>query len=656
MTSLNLVLAAIGALAVSGLPALAMRGNSNRGQQCSLAITLASAALGFCGAVMVFGQDTTPELTLPWSIPGGAFHVALDGLSAAFLMPVFLLSGLGALYGLSYWPQTGHPENGRKLRFFYGVMAAAMAMLILARNGILFLMAWEVMALAGYFLITTEQEKREVQDAGWVYLVAAHLSSLLLFAFFVVYFAVTGSFELQPFAEQPSAAVALFLLALTGFGIKAGLFPLHVWLPSAHANAPSHISALFSGVVIKMGVYGVMRVCWLFPHPPLWWGSLLMALGIVSGVLGVAFALGQHDIKRLLAYHSIENIGIIFMGLGLAMVGRTLGQPTLIALGMAGAVLHVWNHGLFKALLFLAAGSVIHATHTRDIEHMGGLAKRMPQTSLMFLIGAAAICGLPPLNGFISELFIYLGLFRAFAFDAREWPLAPFAAAALALIGGLAVACFVKVFGIVFLGEPRGNPPQMGEECPRSMAAPTRVLAGFCFLIGLAPVAVVPYLERSTQDWQVAAPIAMPGMQELAPVLPLMLLGVVLAAAALVFFAVLWRRKPREDAARIGTWDCGYIAPTARMQYTASSFAQMLVGLFAWALTPQMSKTRCEGYWPKGVSFQSHVPDTILDRLVRPAFRYAADLFSHVRVLQQGRAQLYLVYIVVTLLTLLMVA
>jgi hydrogenase-4 component B len=656
VTSLNLVLAGIGALAVSGLPALAVRGNSNRGQQWSLAVTLAGATMGFCGALMVFGQDTTPELTLPWSIPGGAFHVALDGLSAAFLMPVFLLSGLGTLYGLSYWAQTDHPENGRKLRFFYGIMVSAMALLILARNGILFLMAWEVMALAGYFLITTEHEKKEVQDAGWVYLVAAHLSSLLLFAFFVVYFAVTGSFELQPFAEQPSAAVVLFLLALTGFGIKAGLFPLHVWLPSAHANAPSHISALFSGVVIKMGVYGVMRVCWLFPHPPLWWGSLLMALGIVSGVLGVAFALGQHDIKRLLAYHSIENIGIIFMGLGLAMVGRTLGQPALIALGMAGAVLHVWNHGVFKALLFFAAGSVIHATHTRDIEHMGGLAKRMPQTSLMFLIGAAAICGLPPLNGFISELFIYLGLFRAFAFDARDWPLAPFAAAALALIGGLAVACFVKVFGIVFLGEPRGEHPQRGEESPWSMAVPMRVLAGLCFLIGLAPVVVVLYLERSTNDWQLAAPLAMPGMQELAPVFPLMLLGVVLTAAALVFFAVLWRRKPLADAAQIGTWDCGYIAPTGRMQYTASSFAQMLVGLFAWALTPQMSKTRCEGYWPKGVSFQSHVPDTILDRLVRPAFHYAADLFSHVRVLQQGRAQLYLVYIVVTLLTLLMVA
>jgi len=655
VTSPLFVMVAIVLLAASGLPSLAMSRSSNTGQRWSLAITLAGSAIGFCGALMVFGQESTPEISWPWSIPGGTFHLAMDGLSAAFLMSVFLLSGLGALYGLSYWAQTEHPGNGGKLRFFYGVMAAAMALLLVARNGILFLMAWEVMALAGFFLISTEQEKSEVQEAGWVYLVAAHLSALLLFAFFVVYFAVTGTFEMQPFAEQPAIAAVLFLLALAGFGIKAGLFPLHVWLPSAHANAPSHISALFSGVVIKMGVYGVMRVCWLFPNPPLWWGSLLMAFGIVSGVLGVAFALGQHDIKRLLAYHSIENIGIIFMGLGLAMVGRTLGQPMLVALGMAGAVLHVWNHGLFKALLFFAAGAVIHATGTRDIEHLGGLAKRMPQTALMFLIGAVAICGLPPLNGFISELFIYLGLFRAFAIDAREWPLAPFAAAALALVGGLAVACFVKVFGIVFLGEPRSDHVQKGEESPLSMTSPMRVLAGLCFLIGVAPTSVIVFMERSTADWQFSPNGEMPSLLEIVPVMPLMLAGMFLVATAYVLFAALWRRRSRDVEALVGTWDCGYIAPSARMQYTASSFAQMLVGLFGWALTPHLSNTRCEGYWPMPVSFRSHVPDTILDRMVMPAFRQTARLFSHVRVLQQGRAQLYLVYIVVTLLALLLV-
>ncbi|MBX7256775.1 MAG: hydrogenase [Candidatus Hydrogenedentes bacterium] len=653
MTSLTLVLAAILLLACSGLPSLVFSRVSDTGQRWSFGITLAATSIGAVGAVLTFANDATPELNVPWAVPGGAFHVTLDGLSAAFLVSVFLLSALGALYGLSYWAQAEHPENGVRLRFFYGLMTSAMALLLIARNGLLFLTAWEIMALSGFFLIATEHEKKDVQEAGWVYLVATHLSSLLLFGFFAIYFAITGTLELKPFSEQPAFGALLFLIAVAGFGIKAGLFPLHVWLPSAHANAPSHVSALFSGVVIKMGVYGVMRVCWLFPHPPLWWGSLLVALGVVSGVLGVAFALGQHDIKRLLAYHSIENIGIIFMGFGLAMVGRSLGQPALVALGMAGAVLHVWNHGLFKALLFLAAGAVIHATHTRDIERLGGLSKRMPHTALMFLIGAVAICGLPPLNGFISELFVYIGLFRAYALDARSWPLAPFTAAALALIGGLAVACFVKVYGIVFLGEPRTEIAESGSECSPSMAVPMRLLAGLCFLIGLAPVVVVAFMDRATTDWQFAHHDLTPSLFEIAPILPLMAAGSVVAGGTAVVFFMLWRARKRGTTTYTGTWDCGYIAPAARMQYTASSFAQMLVNLFGWALRPHTSKVHFEGYWPKTNVFRSHVPETVLDQLVVPLFRRTADVFSLVRVMQQGRAQLYLVYIVAALLVLL---
>lgn len=641
------------ALAASGLPSLFMTRTSNAGQRWSLGFTVAASAMGFTGALLVFGQDATPEIRWPWSLPGGSFHVAMDGLSACFLLPVFLLSGLGAVYGLTYWAQSEHPSNGGLLRFSYGVMAAAMALLLIARNALLFLMAWEIMALAGFFLIATEHERREVQEAGWVYLAAAHLSSLLLFGFFVASFALTGTFEMQPFAARPEHASLLFILGLAGFGVKAGLFPLHVWLPSAHANAPSHVSALFSGIVIKMGVYGVMRMCWMFPNPPLWWGSLILTLGVVSGILGVAFALGQHDIKRLLAYHSIENIGIIFMGLGLAMVGRSLHQPALIALGMAGAVLHVWNHGLFKALLFLAAGAVIHATHTRDIEHLGGLAKRMPHTALLFLVGAVAICGLPPLNGFISELFIYLGLLRAYAFDARDWPLAPFAAAALALIGGLAVACFVKVYGIVFLGEPRSDCAEQGKDAPASMIAPMRVLAGLCILIGMAPLAATGFMERATADWLNVSQSDASALGTVVPLPYVMAFGVALAAGAGLLFAVLWRARGKATTTFTGTWDCGYVMPGPRMQYTASSFAQMLVDMFGWALTPHVSKARCEGYWPRSIAFRSHVPDTVLDRLAIPVFKRTADLLANVRFLQQGRAQLYLAYIVAALLALL---
>ena len=342
--------------------------------------------------------------------------MGIDGLSAIFLAPVFLISLLGNVYGLGYWKQTEHPENGRKLRLFYGTLTAGMALLVIARNGILFLFGWEIMAISAFFLVATDDDEKEVRDAGWLYLVATHTATLCLFAVFALLHAVHGSFALAPLEPgthcRPGMATAIFVLALVGFGLKAGIMPLHVWLPSAHAAAPEsclgdhvgrshqdgHLRAA-PGDVAHSAIRRSTGAC------------VLLGLGVVSGVLGVAFAIGQHDLKRLLAYHSIENIGIIVMGIGLAMIGRSLGRADWVVLGMGGSLLHVWNHALFKALLFLSAGSVIHSVHTRDIDHLGGLAKVMPWTSLCFLVGSVAICGLPPLNGFVSEFLIYLGLF-----------------------------------------------------------------------------------------------------------------------------------------------------------------------------------------------------------------------------------------------------
>src|SRR5262249_7376243 len=313
--------------------------------------------------------------------------------------------------------------------------------------------------------------------------------------------AVSGSFALNPLDPDhlsPGLTTAIFVLALIGFGLKAGIMPLHVWLPSAHANAPSHVSAIMSGVLIKMGIYGLVRVTSLLPTPPLEWGTGVLGLGVVSGVLGVAYAVGQHDLKRLLAYHSIENIGIIVMGLGLAMIGRSLGRADWVLLGLSGGLLHVWNHALFKALLFLSAGSVIHATHTREIDRFGGLAKNMPRTAIFFLIGAVAICGLPPLNGFVSEFLIYLGLFSTLG-NGNGWSFAAvaFAAPALALIGALAVACFVKVYGTVFLGTARTEQADHVRESPPNMICPMAVLAACCFFIGMAPLVLTPILNAA---------------------------------------------------------------------------------------------------------------------------------------------------------------
>jgi hydrogenase-4 component B len=429
----------------------------------------------------------------------------------------------------------------------------------------------------------------------------------------------------------------------------------------------------------------------LLPNPPLEWGCVVLGLGVVSGVLGVAFAVAQHDLKRLLAYHSIENIGIIVMGLGLALIGRSLGRDDWVILGLAGGLLHVWNHALFKALLFLSAGSVIHATHTREIDHLGGLAKTMPWTALAFLVGAVAICGLPPLNGFVSEFLIYLGLFGTLGY--REGPsvtrtavtAVAFAAPALALVGTLAVACFVKVYGAIFLGTARTKHAKHAGESPPSMLGPMGVLVGCCFLIGLFPLLIAPIFARAISDWAPNIPDAGPRLVTLARLDWITAMGLLLIAALLLGGAALWLRLRRSVVASGATWGCGYAAPTPRMQYSSSSFAQLLVGLFAWALRPRRhmpkiapSRSQTEigneaasgpesapsrsqtpfgnevPLFPQQTRFHSETPDAMLDQAVLPAFRFGAWLFSWFRVFQQGSIQTYLLYIFVALIALLL--
>jgi hydrogenase-4 component B len=647
----RLVLAGIVLAAASGIPGLLLGRTGRAGQWLATVLAVLGAGLGLAGVGSFWATGESRLIALPWSLPGAEFRVAMDGLSAVFLVPIFLISLLGNVYGLGYWSQTEHPRNGRKLRFFYGMLTAGMALLVIARNSILFLFGWEIMALAAFFLVTTEDEEQEVRAAGWIYLVATHTATLFLFALFALLHAASGSFALEPLRPEAlsrGSATAIFVLALLGFGLKAGIMPLHVWLPSSHAVAPSHVSALMSGVIIKMGIYGLVRVTSLIPGPPLAWGVVVLVLGVVSGVLGVAFAIGQHDVKRLLAYHSIENIGIIVMGLGLALIGRSLGRGDWIILGMAGALLHVWNHAFFKALLFLSAGSVIHGMHTREIDHMGGLAKAMPWTALGFVVGAVAICGLPPLNGFVSEFFIYLGLFTTLT----SYPGAAFAAPALGLIGALALACFVKVYGAVFLGTARSEHARHAHESPPSMLGPMGVLVACCLVIGLAPQLVAPVLEQATSSWALVD--TTPRLASLVPLDTITLLGLTLLgglAAGAVVLGVLLRRQ---GAARAPTWGCGYAAPSSRMQYTSSSFAEMIVGLFGWVLRPRTHRPAELPIFPQHADFHSEVPDTVLDVVVLPTFRSGAWFFSLLRIFQQGNIQIYLLYIFFALIALLM--
>ena len=653
MSILFILLFAIFLLGLSGLPGCLLSARSAAGQRVATALMILGSLTGLTGVASALGAAQTPSLSLAWGFQQSHFTVAVDPISALFLLPVFIVPMLGSVYGLGYWKQAEHPANGRRLGLFYGLLAGAMAMVVIARDGVLFLIAWEVMALAAYFAATAEDDKPEVRRAGWIYLIATHIGTLCLLALFASWRHATGSFALEAGRGLPAdVATTLFVLALIGFGFKAGLMPLHVWLPGAHANAPSHVSAVMSGVMLKMGVYGLVRMTALLPSGAAWWGPVLLAAGAFTSVAGIAFAIGQRDIKRMLAYSSIENIGIIAMGLGLALLGRSQNHAEWVVLGLGGALLHVWNHSLFKSLLFFNAGAVIHAAQTRDIDRMGGLAKRLPHVMALFVVGAVAICALPPLNGFAGEWLLYIGLFRTMGLGTETGaPAAALAAVALAMTGALAVACFVKVLGAVFLGAPRSEAAHHAHEPEAVMLAPMLLLACGCFGIGLFPLSVTPLLESAVRAWA-----AQPGPLCVADVVPLRKLTMASGAfvGLLAALALLLKLTLRTKSVRTGlTWDCGYARPTGRMQYTGSSLGDSLVNLTSFLLWPKNCRTSLRGHFPRSSAFKSLVPDTVLDRLVTPLFRATGRYLPRLRVLQQGQTHVYVLYILIVMIVLL---
>jgi formate hydrogenlyase subunit 3/multisubunit Na+/H+ antiporter MnhD subunit len=648
-------------LLAGGLLAGLAGGRPRLSARLALAAVLGGSTLGTVPALKVLLGGAPLALRAPWSVPQGEFHLAIDGLGAVFLLPIFVLSVASAVYGHGYL----RPERGRRalgaIHFFFPLLVGAMALVVAARNAVLFLVAWEVVSIASFFLVTFEHEREEVRRAGFVYLVATHLGTAFLVAFFLLLGREAGSFDfdrLGSFGEgRPGLAGLLFGLALVGFGTKAGFVPLHVWLPRAHPAAPSHVSALLSGVMIKIGIYGLLRtVPWLGTPPP-WWGILLLGIGVTSGLLGVLLAIAQHDLKRLLAYHSVENIGIIALGLGTGFLGLAFANGPVAVLGFAGALLHVWNHGVFKGLLFQGAGAVVGALHDRDLDRMGGLLRRMPWTGLSFCVGSLAICALPPLNGFVSEWILYGGLLRS----GSELPGAAGIAsigcvAGLALIGGLAAACFAKAFGAAFLGEPRSAPAAAAREAGRPMTATMVGLSLLCLGLGvLGPHAarlVLPVagaLARlSPAETAAASSGVLVGLGAASRV-ALVLVGIALGIAGLRALLLGGRA-----VTRAATWGCGFPAPTPRMQYTASSFVQPLARIFGPILDTRIRREDPVGYFPARASFATHTGDAAEERIFAPSFRAAGRLLGAVKGLQHGRLQLYLLYIFGTLLALLL--
>ncbi len=645
MVSIWIVLAAAAVMALSGLPACAFSPRSARGQRVTVSLMSIGGLLGLAGLALTLGETVAPSLNLAWFLPWGRFAVTIDPISLVFLLPVFVVPALGSIYGLGYWEQARHPDNGQRLGVSYGLLAGAMTLVAVARDGMLFLIAWELMALAAFFVVTTEEHDAEVRRAGWVYLIATHVGTLCLFAMFALWRHATGSFSLEAASAvvtmPAEMAGAIFVLALVGFGFKAGLIPLHFWLPGAHANAPSHVSAVMSGVVLKMGVYGIVRMTALLPVTAAWWGGVLLATGAVTGVAGIALALGQHDLKRVLAYSSVENIGVIAMGLGLALLGRAMNRADWVLLGLGAALLHMLNHSLFKPLLFFNAGAIIHAVNTREIDRLGGLAKRMPGVTALFVAGAVAICALPPLNGFVSEWLLYVGLFRTL--NDGGGSVASVAAVALAMIGALAVACFVKLLGALFLGSPRDGTADHAHDPPASMVLPMVVLAAGCVCLGLSPGIVVPLLDRAAGAWG-AQPQAAMSIWTHAPLASISAMGLGLVGLVVIAALVVKRAMRGKSAGRVLTWDCGYARPTPRMQYTGSSFVRALLELTGWIVWPRRLHRAVTGLFAGAARFQTRMPDPVLDRVLIPAAEAAMRLLPWARRLQQGNINVYMFY------------
>ncbi|GEJ56896.1 proton-conducting transporter transmembrane domain-containing protein [Anaeromyxobacter diazotrophicus] len=644
-----LLLGGLAALALGRWPALALRAGT--------ASAVAGSALGLAAALAALAGGGEQLFTLPWTAPLAAFRVGLDPLSAFFEVALFALAIPAAIFGHAYM----RPHLGRRglpgFLFFQNLLLAAMALVFSARQAVLFLVAWEVMAAASFLLVVFEHEDAEVRGAGLVYLVASHLGTAFLFALFVLLGRQAGSFDFEAFAAARGAgpavpAALLFALAVVGFGTKAGLVPLHVWLPEAHPAAPSHISALLSGVMIKTGVYGILRaLLWLAPAPA-GFGLVLGGVGLAGALAAITLALGQRDVKRVLAYSSVENVGIIALGVGLAVAAGARGEPAVAALAWAGALLHVWNHAFMKGLAFMGAGAVAHAAHGRDLERMGGLLARLPRTASLFLLGLAALAALPPLNGFSSEWLVYLGLLRTAATAPGGASIVAWVAVAtLAFVGGVAALAFARLGGIALLGEPRSPEAAAAHEPSRGLWAPLAALAALCAALGLFPDLALrlaaPALAQ-VGGARAAAHLA-PAVHALAVPVRLGFAALLLVAGALALFARRARRG--RPVAASETWGCGFTRPSPRVQYTGASFGQ----LFLSGLAPRLLQPRGRVVPPKGVlparaSARFEARDPARTRLFDPLFRAFGDRASRLRRYQAQRLNLQLVYTVATLL------
>ena len=642
------------------------KGNLGRGLVALAAAFGAGAGLTLGASVLLSGVPFT--LSIPQLLPlAGGLALRLDSLGAFFLILIGVGAIPSAIYGAGYAEtyedgSASLPLLGVALNLFL----LTMSLVAFADNVLTFLLMWEGMSLTSYFLVVTESEESETVRASVWYVAMTHIGLVLLLgAFILLMNGGSGAFsDLRAGAASLSTLTRslVFLLAFLGFGSKAGIVPLHVWLPMAHPAAPSHVSALMSGVMIKMGVYGILRVGLdLLGGGPAWWGELILGVGALSAILGILYALMQTDLKKLLAYSSVENIGIILIGLGAGFIFHSYNLMTLAALGFIGGLYHALNHAAFKGLLFLGAGSVLHATHTRDMELMGGLIKKMPATAFFFLVGAASISALPPLNGFISEWIIFQALLGGFTISAPAVSiLLPVAVGMLALTSGLAAAGFVKAFGITFLALPRSHEAEHAHESPLSMKIGMGLLALTCLGLGLMPFVVVPIIggalngiggltdTRTAFAFNISlqTPAAFGQMSSTLVMLGLLIL---FALIPLVMKILRVNQKLRVS----DSWGCGRVGQTPRMEYTATSFAEPLRRVFSELYRPTKDVTIDfhpeSKYFVQSIEYKSDIRPWFEEFIYDPLVNKVKELSHHVRQLQSGSLHGYLAYLFIML-------
>jgi hydrogenase-4 component B len=606
------------------------------------------------------------SLSLPGLVPLGGIELSLDPLGGLFLAMVGATAIPASIYAI------GYAGGERRGVLAYLAFVSAMSLVPLAANVMTFLIAWELMSLASYFLVLHDRDDPESVDAAWLYAVMSQAGLACLLAGMLLLTAATGSATFADWASAapdltPGARVLPLLLLGLGFASKAGVIPLHVWLPRAHPAAPSHVSALMSGVMVKLGIYGLVRASldWLSPTP-VWWGAAVLLAGAVSAVVGILYAVVERDLKRLLAFSSIENVGVILIGLGAGLVFRGVGLGGLAVLAIAAALYHAVNHAAFKSLLFLGAGAVVHATGTRNMNALGGLVTRMPWTAACFVFGAAAIAALPPLNGFVSEWLIFQALLQNVQMARLELNLTfTFGLAALALTSGLTLACFVKAAGITFLAVPRSDAAARAHEAPVSMRAAMVLLAGACVFLGLGPTLVLPALAR------LAGPLVSAELPALGDGLTVRISGefaalspvaltVVLGAALLAPLVALRLLRASHRTRWYETWACGRILQTARMEYTATAFSNPFKRVFDFFYRPEkrldIEFHPDSRFFVERIEYANPTRPLFEEWLYEPALAALSRVAALTRRVQSGSANAYLAYILAALLLLLVLA